>query len=111
MGATAYFGLGSNLGDRLANLASAVEVLAAQAGIRVARSSRVYETDPLGGPTQPEVLNAVVEVETDLAPRELLEPAGVSRRSSVASATGVGDRGRRRTCSRTARRRSTSRTS
>jgi 2-amino-4-hydroxy-6-hydroxymethyldihydropteridine diphosphokinase len=76
MGATAYLGLGSNLGDRLAKLASAVEALAAQAGIRVARSSRVYETDPLGGPTQPEFLNAVVEVETDLAPRELLEACG-----------------------------------
>jgi 2-amino-4-hydroxy-6-hydroxymethyldihydropteridine diphosphokinase len=73
MGATAYLGLGSNLGDRLAHLTSAVEALAAQADVRVVRSSRVYETDPVGGPTQPEFLNAVIEIETDLAPRELLE--------------------------------------
>lgn len=73
MGASAYLGLGTNLGDRLGNLGRAVEGLAAQPGVRVVRSSRVYETDPLGGPSQPEYLNAVVEVETDLTPLELLE--------------------------------------
>lgn len=65
-----YLGLGSNLGDRLTNLQRAVDLFAA-AGIRVRRSSRVYETDPVG-PPQPDFLNAVVEVETDLSPRELL---------------------------------------
>ena len=70
---TAYLGLGANLGDRLANLQRAVELLAEVSGLRVARSSRVYETEPVGGPEQPEYLNAVVEVETDLAPRDLLE--------------------------------------
>ncbi len=72
MGTTAYLGLGSNLGDRLANLQAAVDQLAAQPGLRVARSSRVYETDPIGGPPQPDYLNAVVEVETDLSAPELL---------------------------------------
>ena len=70
---TAYLGLGANLGDRLANLQRAVDLLAEVSGLRVARSSRVYETEPVGGPEQPEYLNAVVEVETDLAPRDLLE--------------------------------------
>lgn len=73
MGTTAYLGLGSNLGDRLANLQSAVELLAAQPGVKVVRSSRVYETDPVGGPPQTDYLNAVVEVETGLSPRELLD--------------------------------------
>lgn len=66
-----YLGLGSNLGDRLANLSRAVEELAGR-GVRVVRSSRVYETDPVGGPPQPQYLNAVVEVATDLEPEELL---------------------------------------
>jgi 2-amino-4-hydroxy-6-hydroxymethyldihydropteridine diphosphokinase len=65
-------GLGSNLGDRLANLQRAVELVAARSGLRVERSSRVYETDPVGGPPQPEYLNAVVEVQTTLSPHDLL---------------------------------------
>ncbi len=72
MGTTAYLGLGSNLSDRLANLQAAADLLAAQPGLRVARSSRVYETDPIGGPPQPDYLNAVLEVETDLSSSELL---------------------------------------
>jgi 2-amino-4-hydroxy-6-hydroxymethyldihydropteridine diphosphokinase len=67
-----YLGLGSNLGDRLANLRRAVELLG-ERGVHVTRSSRVYETDPVGGPPQPEYLNAVVEAETALAPEQLLQ--------------------------------------
>ncbi|MGH2678707.1 MAG: 2-amino-4-hydroxy-6-hydroxymethyldihydropteridine diphosphokinase, partial [Actinomycetota bacterium] len=67
----AYLALGSNLGDRLANLRRAVALLGKR-GVTVVRSSRVYETDPAGGPPQPDYLNAVVEVETTLAPGELL---------------------------------------
>ncbi|MGH2674935.1 MAG: 2-amino-4-hydroxy-6-hydroxymethyldihydropteridine diphosphokinase [Actinomycetota bacterium] len=58
----AYLGLGSNLGDRLENLRRAVELLG-QRGVPIVRSSRVYETEPVGGPPQPEYLNAVVEAE------------------------------------------------
>jgi 2-amino-4-hydroxy-6-hydroxymethyldihydropteridine diphosphokinase len=65
-----YLGLGSNLGDRLANLLAAVDGLRRR-GIRVVRSSRVYETEPVG-PDQPDFLNAVIEVDTDLGARELL---------------------------------------
>ena len=66
----AYLGLGSNLGDRMANLRRAVELLDRE-GVRVVRSSRVYETDPVG-PPQPEYLNAVIEAETAVSPRDLL---------------------------------------
>lgn len=68
----AVLGLGSNLGDRLANLQRATDVLGERPGVRVLRSSRVYETDPVGGPPQPDYLNAVVEIETSLEPRDLL---------------------------------------
>lgn len=68
----AYIGLGSNLGDRLRNLQRAVDLLCGSNAVTVTRSSRVYETDPLGGPPQPDYLNAVIEVDTDLSARELL---------------------------------------
>ena len=68
----AFIGLGANLGDRLANLQRAVDLLGRTEGVRVLRSSRVYETDPVGGPPQPDYLNAVIEVETDLDPAGLL---------------------------------------
>jgi 2-amino-4-hydroxy-6-hydroxymethyldihydropteridine diphosphokinase len=68
---SAYLALGSNLGDRLVMLQRAVDRLDAREGIRVVRSSRVYETEPVG-PAQPDFLNAVIEVHTDLEPRALL---------------------------------------
>lgn len=68
----AYLGLGSNLGDRLANLQRAVDLVARTDGVAVLRSSRVYETDPVG-PPQPDYLNAVIEVATSLPPDALLE--------------------------------------
>jgi 2-amino-4-hydroxy-6-hydroxymethyldihydropteridine diphosphokinase len=69
----AYLGLGSNLGDRLANLRKAVALLDAVDGVDVTRSSRVYESDPVGGPEdQPEFLNVVVEVDVTSDVRALL---------------------------------------
>ena len=76
MAVRCYLGLGANLGDRLANLRRAVELLAAEPGVRVLRSSRIYETEPVGGPEQPPYLNAVVEIATERSPRELLDLCG-----------------------------------
>jgi 2-amino-4-hydroxy-6-hydroxymethyldihydropteridine diphosphokinase len=73
--ARAFLGLGANLGDRAAALQQAVDALDAAHGTRVVAVSRVYETDPLGGPEQPDYLNAVVALETDRSARELLELA------------------------------------
>jgi 2-amino-4-hydroxy-6-hydroxymethyldihydropteridine diphosphokinase len=73
----AYLGIGSNLGDRVANLQLAVDELAAAPGVAVAAVSPVYETAPVGGPEQPEYLNAVVAVDTRRSARELLELAQV----------------------------------
>ena len=67
----AYLGLGSNLGDEAAHLQFALDGLDARAG-RVVAISPVYETRPVGGPPQPDFLNAVVAIETDCAPRDLL---------------------------------------
>ncbi len=64
--------LGANLGDRPATLQAAVDDLRATAGIEVVTVSPVVETDPVGGPDQPEYLNAVVQVRTTLTPTALL---------------------------------------
>ena len=70
---TAYLALGSNEGDRLSTLQRAVDLLDGAAGITIRRSSRIYETEPVGGPPQPDFLNAVVDARTSLDARELLE--------------------------------------
>ena len=75
MSVTAFLGLGSNLGDRLGNLQGAADALGREPGIRVVASSRVWETAPVGGPPQPDYLNAVLRVETDGSARDLLEAA------------------------------------
>jgi 2-amino-4-hydroxy-6-hydroxymethyldihydropteridine diphosphokinase len=70
---SAYVGVGSNMGDRLENLSTAVRELARTPGVRCVRSSSVYETAPVGGPEQGDFLNAVVEISTELEPHALLE--------------------------------------
>jgi len=65
--------IGSNLGDRMGSLQGAVNSLADTPEVWLTAVSPVYETDPVGGPEQPDYLNAVVLVEGDLAPRALLE--------------------------------------
>ena len=68
-----FLGLGANLGDRLATLQRAVDLLGAVEGIRPVASSRLYETEPVGYLDQPWFLNCVVEGETNRQPQELLE--------------------------------------
>jgi len=67
----AYLSLGSNLGDRAANIARAVEQLA-KSGVRVMRRSSLYETEPVEFVDQPWFLNSVIETETALEPAELM---------------------------------------
>jgi 2-amino-4-hydroxy-6-hydroxymethyldihydropteridine diphosphokinase len=67
----AYVGVGSNLGDRWAHLASAAAFLDRSPRVTVLRASRVFDTAPLG-PPQPRYLNAVLEVETGLTAKGLL---------------------------------------
>lgn len=80
-----FLGLGSNLGDRWEHLREAVASLP-----DVVAESPVYETEPVGGPPgQPRYLNMVVELWTELSPRELLE---VARRVESAAARVRGQR-------------------
>src|SRR5262249_37237801 len=72
---TVYIGLGSNVGDRAAMIASGVAALT-DAGIRVVRQSSIYATEPVDAPPQEWFLNAVVETETELMPRQLLRAIG-----------------------------------
>jgi len=72
----AYIGVGSNLGRRRQYIASAIERLGAVDGIRVVRCSTVYETRPVSVFPQGDYLNAVLEIETALAPDGLLEAIG-----------------------------------
>jgi 2-amino-4-hydroxy-6-hydroxymethyldihydropteridine diphosphokinase len=71
---TAYLGLGSNVGDRLANLRAALGLLDSTERVRPSRRSSVYETEPVGRVTeQRDFYNAVVVIETELEPHELLD--------------------------------------
>jgi 2-amino-4-hydroxy-6-hydroxymethyldihydropteridine diphosphokinase len=74
-----FVALGSNLGDREANLARGVRGLR-ERGLRITARSSVYETEPVGGPAQGAYLNAVVQAETALRPEEVLASClGVER--------------------------------
>lgn len=71
--ATAYIALGSNLGDRWAILSAAVRRLGAEPGLRLIANSEKYETAPVNCPPgSGAFLNAVVAVETDREPHDLL---------------------------------------
>jgi 2-amino-4-hydroxy-6-hydroxymethyldihydropteridine diphosphokinase len=70
MNHTVYLALGSNLGDRKANLQTAIESLSSVA--RLLDASPIYETPPWGYLNQPDFLNQVIQVETDLSPSDLL---------------------------------------
>ena len=70
------YSLGSNMGDRLGNLQGAVDALRDTPDVIVVDVSPVYETEPIGGPTDsPKFLNLVVVAESTLEPRTLLERA------------------------------------
>jgi 2-amino-4-hydroxy-6-hydroxymethyldihydropteridine diphosphokinase len=68
--ATVFLGLGTNLGDRAANLRAALDALATVAEIDAA--SAIYETAPLYVTDQPAFLNMAVRATTQLPPMELL---------------------------------------
>jgi 2-amino-4-hydroxy-6-hydroxymethyldihydropteridine diphosphokinase len=71
--AVGYLGLGSNVGDRESQLRAAVAALR-EHGVQVRAISSLYETEPVGEVLdQPDFLNAVVEVRTELEPLELLD--------------------------------------
>ncbi len=74
-GTPVVLALGSNLGDRLANLQAAVKSLCTGPGLDCTAVSPVYETAAVGGPAQPDYLNAVLVAVTSLPARAVLDRA------------------------------------
>jgi 2-amino-4-hydroxy-6-hydroxymethyldihydropteridine diphosphokinase len=70
--AIVYLGLGANLGDREANINKALVELVRSGGCNLRKVSSLYETRPVGIEKQPDFLNIAAEIETELAPKELL---------------------------------------
>ena len=68
----AYIALGSNLGDKEANLRKALKMLLVK-GLQIRSVSSFFKTEPYGVTDQPEFINAVACVKTDLAPEKLLK--------------------------------------
>ena len=68
----AYVSLGSNLGERESLIRQALDALATLPQTTVVRASSLYDTEPVGEVMQPDFLNAVALLETELAPRQLL---------------------------------------
>lgn len=69
-----YLGLGGNLGDPLSQFIEARQRLGGHPQIEIKSSSPIYQTPAIGGPAgQPDYHNAVLEIETKLSPRDLLE--------------------------------------
>ena len=68
-----FVGLGGNLEDPRAQIERALALLAAEGGVEVVAVSTLRETDPVGYEDQPRFLNGVVELQTSLEARELLE--------------------------------------
>lgn len=68
-----YLALGSNLGDRLANLRKALALLEANYPVKRRRISPIYENRAVGMGEADDFLNAVVEIETSLEPEALLD--------------------------------------
>jgi len=71
MNHSVYLALGTNLGDRIANLRAAIKALPSE--VKVIAESKVYETPPWGYENQPAFLNMAIKCETTLAPEFLLK--------------------------------------
>lgn len=71
--ARVFISLGSNVGDRLANIQQAVSLLSMTDKIKIVKSSSFYETEPWGNKNQNWFVNAAVALDTELSPVELLK--------------------------------------
>ena len=69
-----YIGVGSNLGDRVKNIKSAIKEIGALKRTKVMKASKLIETKPVGGlKLQPKFLNAALKIKTSLFPVALLK--------------------------------------
>lgn len=79
--AVCYIGIGSNLGDRLRFIDRAVAMLRGLRSVTVRRVSSIYETEPVGPVAQGPFLNGVIEIETQLPARSLLNELNAIERA------------------------------
>lgn len=70
---TAYIGVGTNMGDKEANIRQALEMISQTPGVSLNRTASIYKTEPVGFEDQDWFLNTVVEITTELPPLALLE--------------------------------------
>jgi 2-amino-4-hydroxy-6-hydroxymethyldihydropteridine diphosphokinase len=70
-----FLGLGSNLGNRAANLAQGIEGVGSLPGAKVLAISPVFDSDPVGFTEQPNFLNICLSLSCELKPRDLLAAA------------------------------------
>ncbi len=68
-----YLGLGSNLGDKLKFITKAIDQISKLKNVRITRTSSMIVTAPYGKTDQPDFINCVIELDTDLLPEELLK--------------------------------------
>ena len=68
----AYIGFGSNIGDRLAHIQNAIDILSKTEGIALKQVSSIYKTEPVGYEAQAQFLNGVAAIQTSLSPLSLL---------------------------------------
>jgi 2-amino-4-hydroxy-6-hydroxymethyldihydropteridine diphosphokinase len=85
---TAYVGLGSNIGDKYANLALAIDKMRLIPDTRVVEQSADYLTAPVGPQDQPQFANSVVKITTERSPRELLDALKAIERAMGRANTG-----------------------
>lgn len=72
MAGNIFLALGSNKGDRLKYIAGAVTMINRSVNCKVVKASSIYETSPYGKTDQPGFLNCAIQIESDLAPADLL---------------------------------------
>lgn len=70
--AVVYIGIGSNIGDRKANIEKAIKIMSLTRGLKLLKVSTMYETDPVGGPKQGKFLNGALKLETNMSAPRLL---------------------------------------
>ncbi|MFM1955861.1 MAG: 2-amino-4-hydroxy-6-hydroxymethyldihyropteridine pyrophosphokinae, partial [Pseudomonadota bacterium] len=69
---TAYIALGSNLADPQNQVEKAIQAIAKSTDMQLTKQSSLYRTAPVGYDNQPDFINAVIEIKTNLSPLDLL---------------------------------------
>lgn len=89
---TAYIAVGSNLADPVSQAQQAIEALKTLPNSEFVQASSLYSSTPMGPQNQPDYINAVVAIKTNLTPLELLDcTQAIEQEQGVSEKTNVGD--------------------